>query len=127
VVVAVGVDVPATRPRRADDHRHPRTEADRQPAHQRLKDGPHVVRAVVGARHRVLGVLVRRDDPAHPENRPGGAIGDEPGEHVLDVVRAERGARVRLPRLHGALDRELLPRRRSRLFRGLVLLVRLRW
>ncbi len=92
-------------------------------AHQRLEHRPRVVRAVARAGGRVLGVLVRRDDPGDLGDRAGGAVGDELGEHVVDVVRPERRPRVRLPRLHRALDGEPLPRRRGRLLRGLVLLV----
>ena len=92
-------------------------------AHQRLEHRPDVVGAVARARRRVLGVVVRRHDPGDLRQGARGGVGDELGQHVVDVVRAERHAGVGLPGLDGAAVGQFLPRRGGRVLRVLVLLV----
>ena len=92
-------------------------------AHQRLEHRPDVVRAVARARRRVLGVVVRRHDPGDLRQGARGGVGDELGQHVVDVVRAERHAGAGLPGLDGAADGQFLPGRGGRVLRVLVLLV----
>jgi hypothetical protein len=88
-------------------------------AHQHLEHRPDIVGAVTRARRRVLGILVRRHDPGDLRQGALGGVGDELGQPVVDVVRAD----IELPGLDGAADGQFLPGLGGRVLRVLVLLV----